>query len=172
MFSEEQETTVIGRSYRRLAMGAGVVAAVLAAVVAVVLLSGDDAPSKDDPAAYTRFVVERTIDRYDRDGREATLEFVSSAESVDGQWYPFIIDQDGYTIAHHNPELIGRDPSKRVDSTGYFYGDDMLAATDEGHWVSYVFVNPETGQEQRKHTWVVRHDGLLFGSGWYKTNEA
>ena len=159
---------MIGKSNRWLAVGAGVVAAVVAAVVAVVLLRGDDAPTKDDPAAYTQHVVERTIDRHERDGRQATLEFVSSAESVDGQWYPFIIDQDGYTIAHHNPKLIGRDPSERVDSTGYFYGDDLLAATDEGHWVSYVFVNPETGQEQRKHTWVVRHGGLLFGSGWYE----
>ena len=60
------------------------------------------------------------------------LRFVNGLESVDGQWYPFIIDQDGYTIAHHNPALIRRDPSERVDSTGYFYGDDVLAATDEG----------------------------------------
>ena len=25
-----------------------------------------------------------------------------------------------------------------------------------------------TGAEQTKHTWVVRHDGVLIGSGWYE----
>ena len=55
----------------------------------------------------------------------------------------------------------------------------MLSATQEGRWVSYVYNNPETrdtspehlGQVQLKHAWVVRHDGLLFGSGWYITND-
>jgi len=47
----------------------------------------------------------------------------------------------------------------------------MLAATEDGHWVSYVFVNPDTGEEQRKHAWVVPHDGLIFGSGWYEPVE-
>ena len=56
----------------------------------------------------------------------------------------------------------------RVDSAGYFYGDDTLSATEAGKWVSYVYRNPETGEEARKHTWVVRHDGLFFGSGWYE----
>ncbi len=125
-------------------------------------------PSQNDPAAYTQSIVQDAIRRYEQDGREATVAYHSSAENVDGQWYVFIIGGDGYTIAHHNPEIIGRDPALRVDSTGYFYGDDMLSATEAGKWVSYVFQNPETGEERRKHTWIVRHDGLFFGSGWYE----
>ena len=75
---------------------------------------------------------------------------------------------DGYTIAHHNPQFRGRDPSLRVDATGYFYGDDLQSATEAGHWVDYVLPNPESGENRQKHTWIVRHDGLLFGSGWYE----
>ena len=45
-------------------------------------------------------------------------------------------------------------------------GDDILSAAEEGKWVSYIYRNPETGEEGRKHAWVVRHDGLYFGSGW------
>ena len=30
-----------------------------------------------------------------------------------------------------------------------------------------VLLNPESGENRQKHTWIVRHDGLLFGSGWY-----
>ena len=32
--------------------------------------------------------------------------------------------------------------------------------------VDYVFMNPVTGLQDRKHAWVVRHDGLIFRSGW------
>ena len=43
-----------------------------------------------------------------------------------------------------------------------------MAATEEGHWVEFILLNPATGQNQKKHTWVARHDGLIFGSGWYE----
>lgn len=119
------------------------------------------------PAEYTKFFVEEAIARYESEGLEDTLAYYNTVESVDGQWYTFIVDEDGYTIGHHNPEFRGRDPSLRVDATGYFYGDDLLSATEDGKWVSYVFNNPASGQIESKHTWAVRHDGLIFGSGWY-----
>ena len=123
---------------------------------------------KDDPVAYTKAFVQRAIQRYERDGRQATIDYYNSTESVDGEWYVFIIDQDGFTISHHNPQFRGRDPSLRVDATGHFYGDELLGATEEGRWVNYVILNPETGENEQKHTWAVRHEGLLFGSGWYE----
>ena len=140
-----------------LLMSAGVVAG----VAYMVLMGHDD-------GQYTKSLVEKAIRRYDRDGRQAAIEYYSSGESVNGQWYVFIVDGNGYTIAHPNPEFVGRDPSLRVDATGYFYGDDLLAATEEGRWVDYVLRNPVTGQDQQKHTWVVKRDGLLFASGWYE----
>ena len=125
-------------------------------------------PTKDQPAAYTQSKVDDAIRRYERIGRQATVDYHSSPESVDGQWYVFIIGEDDRTIAHYRNERIGQDPSTRVDSTGYFYGDEIVSAPAEGRWVTYVFRNPETGEEEHKHTWVVRHDGLIFGSGWYE----
>ena len=79
-----------------------------------------------------------------------------------GPWYVFIVDEAGYTIAHPRPEIIGRDPSLRVDATGYFYGDDLRAATEDGTWSSYVFLNPATGAEELKHTWAVKRDDPDF----------
>ena len=125
-------------------------------------------PPKSTPGDYTRFFVNKAISRYGPEGLGATLAYYSTNESVDGQWYVFIVDQDGFTIAHHNPMFMMRDPSLRVDATGYFYGDDLLSATEAGHWVDYVLLNPESGGDQQKHTWIVRHDGLLFASGWYE----
>ena len=125
-------------------------------------------PSKADNPAYTQAFVQRAINLYDALGLQATISYYNSQESVDGQWYVFIINEDGYTISSYNESLRFREPSERVDSTGHFYGDDLLSATEAGRWVNYVIVNPESGGEQRKHTWAVRHDVLIFGSGWYE----
>ena len=123
---------------------------------------------KSDAPAYTRAFVSRAIDLYNAIGREDTVAYYNTEESVDGQWYVFIVDEDGYTIAHHNPMFRGRDPSLRVDAKGYFYGVDLLGATESGRWVDYVLLNPETGDERQKHTWAVLHDGVIFASGWYE----
>ena len=144
------------------------VVAGLVATAVLLVVYGEDVPGRDDRDAYTRHIVDQTIELYKRDGLSATLDYVNSTDSIDGQWYPFIIDEDGYTVGHHNPRFRNRDPSERVDATGYFYGDDLLAATEYGLWVTYVILNPETGEEQREHTWAVLYDGLIFGSGWYE----
>ena len=125
-------------------------------------------PSKSDKPAYTQAFVQKAINLYEAIGRDATVAYYNTRESVDGQWYVFIVDEDGYTIGHHNSMFIGRDPALRVDSTGRFYGDDLLSATEAGRWVNYVLLNPETGDERQKHTWAVRHDGLIFAAGWYE----
>ncbi len=125
-------------------------------------------PTKNEPAAYTQAVVQDAIRLYNSEGRQAAIDHYNSPDNVDGQWYVFIIGEAGYSIAHHDPKILGRDPALRVDSTGYFYGDEMMSATEAGKWVSYVFTNPDTGEETLKHTWMVRYDGLLFGSGWYE----
>ncbi len=125
-------------------------------------------PSKADAPAYTQAFVREAVNLYNALGLEETVAYYNTEEHIDDQWYVFIIDEDGYTISHYNPALRGRDPSLRIDPTGYFYGDDLLAATETGRWVNYVIRNPESGQDQRKHTWAVRHDGLLFASGWYE----
>ena len=129
----------------------------------------EEGPRKTDSPAYTQAFVQQAINLYDAVGLEDTVAYYNTPESVDGQWYAFIVDSDtGVTIGHHNPALRGRDPSLRVDATGYFYGDDLLAATESGSWVEYVIINPETGENQKKHTFAVLHDGYIFASGWYE----
>ena len=63
-----------------------------------------------DAPAYTKSVVSQALNLYDALGLEAAVEYYSSKESVDGQWY----DVEGYTIAH---VFLWRDPSLRVDAT-------------------------------------------------------
>ena len=118
---------------------------------------------------FTKDFVQRAIDRYGSEGREATIAYHNSPESVDREWYVFIIDENETMIAHPTrKDRIGTTREDRVDVTGYFYGDEFASATEDGKWVSYSFTNPTTGQNGKKHTWIVRHDGLFFGSGWYE----
>ncbi len=148
-------------------------------------LSADDAlriarnavasiPPKSAPADYTMFFVGNAISRYEDEGLDATLAHYNKPQSVDGQWYVFIIDENDLVIGHPDPERLGLDLKGWVgtDANGYEFGSEMLSATEEGKWVSYVYRNPESGgigagDFELKNVWVVKRDGLLFASGWY-----
>ena len=129
----------------------------------------EEGPSKDEPAAYTQAFVERAINLYDDLGLEGTLEYYNSEDSVDGQWYVGIIDADGTILGHYDDNVRGQSlfGDLGTDVTGYEYGAEIVNVTEDGKWISYVYNNPATGELGSKHSWVVRHDGLLFGAGWY-----
>ena len=58
-----------------------------------------------------------------------------------------MFDEEGNSIAHINPAVLGENLKGDLgaDSTGYRFGDSMLAAIERGHWVNYVLENPVTG---------------------------
>ena len=134
---------------------------------------------QSNPAAFTQEFVQAALDRYDREGREATLAYYNDRASiydngaftagVYGQWYMFIIDENDLFVAHPvMPELIGRDVKTIVGSDGYELGKEIATATETGHWIHYLWPNPAAGGvEGPKHTWAIRHDGLIFGAGYY-----
>ena len=134
-------------------------------------------PPKSAPAEYTKFFVNNAISRYETEGLEATLAHYNQVESIDDQWYVFSVDEDGVVISHFNAHVLGENLNGPLgtDANGYNFGPEMLAATEDGAWVSYVYNNPASdnagddhlGAVQLKNAWVVRHDGLFFGSGWY-----
>ena len=131
-------------------------------------------PPRSAPAEYTQFLVESAVTRYKTWGLEATLAHYNREESVEGQWYVFIIDENDLVIGHPDPDRLGLDVKGWVgtDANGYNFGPEMLSATEDGKWVSYVYRNPESGgigsgKFELKNVWVDRHDGLLFASGWY-----
>ena len=70
---------------------------------------GVSIPPRSAPAEYTQFVVDNAISRYETQGRDTTLSHYNREESIDGQWYVFIIDENDLVIAHPDPGRLGLD---------------------------------------------------------------
>ena len=170
--SNVKQTVLAGLGVLGIGLGAA------ALVVGILALAGDDdgdtggdAPSQANGPAYTIWLVEEAVAYYEAEGREAAIARHSSPDSVDGPWYVFVFDaESSVLIGYYDQNLIGqslRTDPLGTDVTGYHFGSAMADADEDGRWITYVFLNPDTGEHQRKHAWVVRRDGLLFGSGWY-----
>ena len=140
---------------------------VVVAGAALAYVNEAEAQVPDNPAAYTMELVQEAVDRYEANGLAETAAYYNTPESRDGQWYVFIADTNGILLSHttHVGWLIDR----VVGPDGYPAGKMAnAAATEEGGWVTYTYVNPSSGNVETKHSWVILHDGLLFGSGWYE----
>lgn len=132
-------------------------------------------PPRSSEVEYTRYFVDSAIARYEATGLEATAAYYNSEDSVDGQWYVFILGADDTVLSHYDPSLLGEGvEAVGTDANGHEFWRDMITATEDGKWLAYVWQNPEAGyvsgefgDAELKNSWVVRYDGLLFGSGWY-----
>ena len=127
-------------------------------------------PPKSTPADYTKFLVRDAISRYESEGLDATVAYYNTKESVDGQWYVFIIDENQTIIAHApDPDLMGKHVSQALGPNSYPTGSAVAASADQdGAWFDYTYANPASGVVETKHSWMVIHDGITFGSGWYE----
>ena len=122
----------------------------------------------EDVAESTREYVRKAIAKYDEDGLEATIAYYNRQDSLEGQFYLFLIGADDNYLAHPIfPHLIGTDIKEVVGSDGQELGKEIARATEEGIWVEYLWPHPVSRKEQQKVTWAVRHEGLIFASGYY-----
>ncbi len=126
------------------------------------------APTKDDPAAYTVALVQEAIDLYKSEGKTAIIVHYNDPANIDGQWYVFITDENDNFLAHaQSPNLLGTDLKDVVGPGDSTLGVRIAMATTTGTWIDYLWPNPESGENEQKHTWAIRYDGYLFGSGYY-----
>lgn len=126
--------------------------------------------SKDDPVAFAHDFVLAAIARYEFEGLEATAAYYNDPASIDGQWYVFITDANDIFVAHAPmQELIGTDLKDVVGLDGSALGVEIANATETGSWIEYLWPNPESGMDEMKRTWAIRHDGYLFASGYYES---
>ena len=132
-------------------------------------IASPEMPTTDDPEAFTIAFVQAAVDLYKTEGREFAIAYYNDLASVNGQWYVVIIDDNDIVVSRAVlPERIGRDTKNSVGSDGYAVGLEILKATEQGHWINYLWNNPESDKLELKRTWVIRYDGYVFLSGYYE----
>ena len=111
-------------------------------------------------------IVVEMIRLYGYDPEEA-FNTINSFESQDPR-YPFVVDPETTKIVAH-----GADAS-RVGDVAVILTNSTVSLEefrglneDEGVWTEYVFFNPATDSDASKRSWIVMHNGYLFGSGYY-----
>ena len=120
-----------------------------------------------DPATAVQRVVVGTIDAYQSEGVGA-FATISAMRSSDPA-YPFAFAFDTMEMVAHGavPELVGQNATKLVTADRSAEQIEADLERDGGTWVEYRFLNPATGQEDRKATWLYLYDGYVFGAGYY-----
>ena len=134
------------------------------------------APTKAEPGSYTQSFVEDAVWFYESNGKAALIEHFNDPAStdpasVDDQWYGFVSDLEGLLLAHPTvPDNVGKTFHEVLGTTpeGLASAEEMVTATETGRWVDYNYINPQSGEWETKHTWIVKRDDILIGSGWYE----
>ncbi len=115
-------------------------------------------------------LVNIVIELYEKSNKDLSLLDNKLDFNVDSQYkrYAFVIDADTKKIiAHPNIDLLGQDSFALMNSTE---SDESILENlknNDGYWIHYDFVNPNTGKIEPKTSWFKLHDGLIFGSGFY-----
>ena len=122
----------------------------------------------EDVADSVKGYVDKAIAKYQDEGLDALISHYNGQDSLDGQFYLFLIGEDDIYLAHPIfPHLIGTDIKDVVGSDGQELGREIAQANEEGVWVEYLWPHPVSRKEQQKVTWAIRHDGMIFASGYY-----
>jgi cytochrome c len=150
----------------------GRAAALLLLALAIRPVIADEAVARGT-AEEAQAMVADAIAYYDEVGAEAAFEtFNTSAKPrfYDRDLYVFVIAEGGMIVAQAaDPGRVGIDALTQLDAAGEPYGRWLVERpTPEGVWIDYVRLNPVTGEIEPKSSWVVRHDGYLFGTGIYR----
>lgn len=108
---------------------------------------------KTSPSEYTKFCVSNTMRRYETEGSGATLPYYNWTDSIDGQWYVLVVDEEGEVISRLNAHVLGEnlDGPLETDAERYDFWSEMLAATAEGKWVAHGYNDPGNGNVGGAH---------------------
>ena len=139
-------------------VGAAILAGLAAGFTAVFLvIIGPAIDEPPDPHLSGRTVglVERAISHYERNGLASTVDhYTAEFQRQRGGRYLILLDDDGSVLL--NP----------YDAPGVAGASLADAVTDDG-WVSTRFANRRHDLVERKHLYVLSHDGIVFVSGYH-----
>ena len=110
---------------------------------------------------------------YNLKGRDAAFADLNTIPEEPVSTYVFVVDPaTGIVQAQNvNPDLIGAASDWDAISSTLQVNDILNEIRVEtGTWVNYTYTNPATGEVGDKRTWLIMHDGLVFGSGYYSSD--
>jgi signal transduction histidine kinase len=115
-------------------------------------------------------MVSSAVNLYDKVGKDSFESFNSGSDYHDGGLYIFVFrSSDSIMVAHGaSQSIIGKPVDVILDINGESIGKMVHEkATIEGAWVEYLWTDPVDNKIHPKETWVVIHDGYIFGTGLY-----
>ncbi len=122
---------------------------------------------KDNTEAFTRAFVQEMTDRYESQGIEATAAYYNDPANV-GEQYVFIADENDLLVTHPpRPDSIGMDIKDVMVFNESSLGAEIAKATEKGLWNEFLLPNQALGKFVQFTVWSIRHDGYLFGAGYY-----
>ena len=117
-----------------------------------------------------RMIVEWVVDQYKADDKGTISSVNGLSDHTSVPHYPFIVDSADRIILAH-----GADPD-RIGSPTAVFGDYSVNNPDDvirelevrdGVWAEYTFIDPASGRESIKRSWITMHDGKIFGAGYH-----
>ncbi len=141
-------------------------------VAAVLWLPAAYADDRQGTAEEAQMMVGEAIAYFDEVGSEEALrKFTYDPAPMFRQDDLYVFVWGGGEIVAHavDDTLLGQAAATLKDVDGKMLGQEMLdAASVDGAWVDYKWLNPVTGEVEPKSSWIVLHDGYIFGVGIYK----
>ena len=143
-------------------------------ILAAPALAGENKQKRGTPA-QAQAMVARAVALFEEEGLQAAFDRFTDrpgAEFNHLDLYIFVLKaEEGARIVAHarTRSLIGVNAATLIDPGGLSIGRAILdKATAKGAWVDYGWKDPLTGKVVPKSSWVVRHQGHIFGCGIHK----
>ena len=109
---------------------------------------------------------------YNHDGRDTAFASINTVPEEAVSTYVFVVDPNTGMVEAQNvdPGLIGMSDWDAIASASPVTDILEELETEPGAWAKYQFINPVTGELENKRSWLIMHDGLVFGSGYYSSD--
>lgn len=118
--------------------------------------------------SLARSIADQYAIAYAESGDVSRLE----APDLESHLYHFVMDVETMGVVAHGggPELAADDSLSLTgaDRDAAEILDDLEASW--GAWSEYVTINPETGEQENKRSWLTMLDGYIFGAGYYDSD--
>lgn len=123
-----------------------------------------------DETRYVKHIVNDALEVWETESDPIQI-FQTDPRFNRGESYLFVVRaRDLVSLATQaEPELIGTSLADLTDHTGKKFALEGRALADaDGEWLFYGYLNPDTGAEEQKQSWLVRVDDVIIGAGFYR----